>query len=199
MKKALRTTFALMICAVIIVGFYMYLNKAAGDRTEDKQQTAAVTEKDRLLEADFVKYYPPTPREVMKWYNRYSKLCFGENKPSKKETTQIAANMHMLLDSELATQNGEKEYADSLWKEVQDFKQRKAKLVETQVCDTDDVIYKTVKDKNYAYVQTSYFVREASTYTKTYQKFVLREDSEGNWKILGFTRTDQDGTPKETN
>ncbi|MDD6551332.1 MAG: hypothetical protein PUF16_06080 [Lachnospiraceae bacterium] len=197
MRSAARTVSVLVLCAVIIVAFYMYLNKAAGERTENKQ-TEAVTEMDRLLDVDFKKNYPPTPREVIKWYNRYSTLCFGDKKPTKKQTEKIAAKMHELLDDELAKANPVSTYADSLWSEVQDFKERKAKIYEADVCNTDDIIYKTIDKRDYAYVQATYYSREASSFATTYQKFVLREDEDGNWKIVGFSRTDKNGTPIET-
>ncbi|MBQ1917358.1 MAG: hypothetical protein PUC40_01485 [Lachnospiraceae bacterium] len=197
MRRAARTVSVLVLCAVIIVAFYMYLNKAAGKRTEYKQEQA-VTEMDRLLDVDFSKNYPPTPREVIKWYNRYSTLCFGDKKPTKKQTEKIAVKMHELLDDELANANPESEYAASLWSQVQDFTQRKAKIYESDVCNTDDIIYKTIDKRDYAYVQATYYIREASSFTTTYQKFVLRQDENDNWKIVGFSRTDKNGTPVTT-
>lgn len=194
MRRGARTVSVLIMCVVIIVAFYMYLNKAAGDR-EENAENQAVTEMDRLLDADFENYYPPTPRAVIKYYNRYSMVCFGEEKPSKSETKKLAAKMHELLDSELSTANPESEYADSLWNEVKDFTERKARIIEADVCDTDDVIYKTIKNRKYAYVQVTYIIREADSYTTTYQMFVLRQDDNENWKIYGFSRTDKDGNP----
>ena len=41
MRRAARTVSVLVLCAVIIVAFYMYLNKAAGKRTEYKRFTFA--------------------------------------------------------------------------------------------------------------------------------------------------------------
>lgn len=197
MRRGARTVSVLILCAVIIVAFYMYLNKAAGDRKE-KAKTETITEMDRLLDADFDKYYPPTPRAVIKYYNRYSMVCFGEEKPSESDTKKLAKKMRELMDDDLAAANSESSYAASLWSEVKDFTDRKATLIEADVDDTDDVVYKTIKDKNYAYVQTMYLIREAGTYTTTYQKFVLRQDDKENWKIYGFTRTDKDGNPIDT-
>lgn len=197
MRRGARTVSVIVLCAVIIVAFYMYLNKAAGER-EENAETQAVTEMDRLLDADFEKNYPPTPRAVIKYYNRYSMVCFGEEKPSESDTKKLAKKLHELLDDELASANTESEYAASLWSEVKDFTDRKATLIEADVDDTDDVVYKTIKDKNYAYVQTMYLIREAGTYTTTYQKFVLRQDDKENWKIYGFSRTDKDGNPITT-
>lgn len=200
MKRAARTVFTLCLCAAIIVGFYIYLDRAAGNRvSEDQEQSAVLTEEQRLAQVDFEKNYPPTPREVIKWYNRYSKVCFGSEKPSKSETKKYASKLYELLDDEIRQSTSEEAYADSLWNEVADFTQRKARINETEVCDTSDVIYRTIKKKEYAYVQAAYYIREATSYTRTYQKFVLRQDKDGNWKILGFVRTDADGNPKETN
>ena len=197
MRRGARTVSVLILCAVIIVAFYMYLNKAAGDR-EEKAKTETITEMDRLLDADFDKYYPPTPRADIKYYNRHSMVCDGEAKPEESDTKKLAKKMRELMDDDLAAANSESSYAASLWSEVKDFTDRKATLIEADVDDTDDVVYKTIKDKNYAYVQTMYLIREAGTYTTTYQKFVLRQDKDENWKIYGFSRTDKDGNPVDT-
>ena len=37
-----------------------------------------------------------------------------------------------------------------------------------------------------AYVKASYFMKEGSSYSKTYQEYVLRQDKEGCWRILTF-------------
>ena len=37
-----------------------------------------------------------------------------------------------------------------------------------------------------AYVTASYFIKTGSSYTKTYQEYVLRQDKEGCWRILAF-------------
>ncbi|MQN02185.1 MAG: hypothetical protein DUD27_06940 [Lachnospiraceae bacterium] len=194
MKRGIRTASVLTLVAVIIIAFYMYLTRMAGQR-EERKETQAVTETEKLLNLDFKKNYPPTPREVIKYYDRFALVLFGEKKPSQSNTTKLASKLRELFDDDLANANPEKNYAAALWSQVQDFKERKARIVQADVCDTDDVVYKTVNGRDVAYVQVTYLVKEADSYSSTYQKFVLRKDKDDNWKILGYTRTDKDGNP----
>lgn len=54
------------------------------------------------------------------------------------------------------------------------------------VCDSNDVKYVTDNGSKIAYVKASYFMKEGSSYSKTYQEYVLRQDKEGCWRILTF-------------
>ena len=47
-----------------------------------------------------------------------------------------------------------------------------------------------------AYVQVHYFMAEGSDYENTYQKFALRKDQDGNYKIIAFELTDEDGNAR---
>lgn len=192
MKRAVRTVVVIMICAVIMVSYYVYLDRSTSKRA-DNSDNVKVTEKDRLLDMDFNDNYPPTPREVIKLYNRYLAYCFGDNKLSRSEQKKMADNIRELMDSELASDNPKEQYEDSFAGEISDFQSRKAKIVSTSVCDTSDVIYGKKNGKQIAYVKTSYFIREASSYSTVYQMYVLRLDSASHWKVLGFHLTDVDG------
>ena len=54
------------------------------------------------------------------------------------------------------------------------------------VCDSNDVKYVTDSEDQIAYVRASYFIKQDNSYSKTYQEYVLRKDSEEHWKILTF-------------
>jgi hypothetical protein len=44
-----------------------------------------------------------------------------------------------------------------------------------------------------AYIVGHYFVKENTSYSDTYQKYALRKDADGKWKILGYQLCDQYG------
>lgn len=192
MKRAARTVVIVCICAVIIVAYYIYLDRSTSSKV-DNSDNVTVSEKDRLLDMDYDENYPPTPREVIKRYNRYIALCFGDTNLSKKDTAGLADQILKMLDADLVKDNPKEQYEDSLASEISDYKSRKKKIVSTQVSDTSDIIYGKKDGRDLAYVQASYFIKEASTYSKTYQMYVLRLDDDDHWKILGFHLTDQDG------
>ena len=196
MKKVIRVAIVTLLCAGVMVGYYYYLNNTMGQKQQGAQAEAVASEKQRLLEADFTKNYPPTPRETMKWYNRIVKLLLSGEKLSDSEIKTLAEHARLLMDDSLATENPIDSYVKNLKDQISDYETRKAKIIDTSVADTSDVIYLTTKKgDDLAYVQTTYFVKEASTYSKTYQKYVLREDKDGHYKILAFSLTNEDGTP----
>ena len=191
-KRTARTVVVVCICACIIVAYYIYLDRSTSSRVANSDNVQ-VSEKDRLLTMDFDKNYPPTPREVIKTYNRYLTLCFGDQNLTKKEITRLAGKIRQMMDPELAAKNPADEYADSLTSQISDYKSRKAKMLSTKVCDTSDVIYGSLKGHDVAYVQAGYSVKEASSISRTYQKYILRLDGNDHWRILGFEVTDADG------
>lgn len=191
-RRAARTVVVVAICACIIVAYYIYLDRSTSKNMQNSENVQ-ITEKDRLLDMDLTKNYPPTPREVIKTYNRYLTLCLGDTKLSKKEVRTLSGKIREMMDQELASDNPADEYADRLASEISDYKSRKAKILKADVCDTSDVIYGRLDGKDVAYVQTRYSIKEASSYSNTYQKYVLRRDSSDHWKIVGFHLTDADG------
>ena len=187
MKKAFRIGLTIVICAAIVVGYYYYLS-----RKNDKQsteQTDEMSEVDKIISRDFEGKYPNSPREVVKWYNRIITAYYGQEY-SDEELEKMADQARMLMDDELLKYNDRDSYLTSLKADIENYKNRKRVIVQSRVCDSNDIRYATVKGFSCAYVNTYYFVKEGSNYTRSYQEFVLRKDKEGNWKILTFRLTD---------
>ena len=99
----------------------------------------------------------------------------------------------LLFDDELAKNNPKETYIQSLKKEIADYDKRSRQIRQTDVCDSDDVLYTTDpnNDDKLAYVTASYFVKEDKSFTKTYQMYVLRKDKNKNWKILTYYQIDK--------
>ena len=91
-----------------------------------------------------------------------------------------------LLDEELRDNNPKEEYLANLQLDIENYKKNKKSISQTDVCDTNDVLYKKIDGDDIAYVTASYFMKEDGSFNKTYQQFVLRKDEEGKWKILVF-------------
>ncbi|WP_308804721.1 DUF6715 family protein, partial [Agathobacter sp.] len=87
---------------------------------------------------------------------------------------------------ELAANNPKDTYKQSVTADAQSYKDQGITLAQTGVCDSNDVKYVTDNGSKIAYVKASYFMKEGSSYSKTYQEYVLRQDKEGCWRILTF-------------
>ena len=95
--------------------------------------------------------------------------------------------------ADLLQMNPKEVYVTKVKDEVADYKNHDRKIVSIEVSDTANVEYVTSGGEDYAYVQVFYFVKEGSNFQNTYQKYCLRKDSSGKWKILAVELTDADG------
>lgn len=193
MKNAVRVIIIGIMAAALIVSYYFYLTRHTGSRTEETKEVVS-DEMTKVTTRDFVKDYPATPREVIKWYNRIIALYYSPT-TTEEQLVALTSQAKTLMDDELLERNPSDVYDASVRLDINDFNAHDRTIVTTDVCDTNDVIYKRVDGDDLAYVIGYYFIKEGSNYTSSYQKYVLRKDDAGNYKILGFELCDKDGDP----
>lgn len=97
------------------------------------------------------------------------------------------------MDDELLAANPRETYVSSVREEAAEYKKRGKKMIKAEVADTGDVDYRKLNGYEMAYVLTNYVTSEGNDYQTVYQKYALRKDNNGNWKILGFEKSDEDG------
>ena len=158
MKKTGIVILTIALIAAICGSFYIVNDKSKRANQKEK----VLTEVQRITTKDLDKNYPQTPREVVKLYNRIVKCYYGMQ------------------------YSDEDTYKQSVTADAQSYKDQGITLAQTGVCDSNDVKYVTDKGSKIAYVKASYFMKEGSSYSKTYQEYVLRQDKEGCWRILTF-------------
>ncbi len=189
MKKAIRIGLMVILSVCIVVGYYYYLSHKNDGKSSES--TKELTEVEKIVDRDFEDKYPSTPREVVKWYNRIITAYYAEEY-SDKELEKMAEQARKLMDDELLKYNPKEQYLASLKQDIENYHERQKKIVQSSVCDSDDITYATVKGSSCAYVNAYYFAKEGSNYSRTYQEFVLRKDKEGHWKILTFRLAEGD-------
>ena len=172
-------------CIILIcVGFYTFSQKNV---TTEKE----LTEVEKLIVRDLEDNYPKTPREVVKFYNKII-ACYYGGEITNAEVEKLADQMLLILDDDLLVVNPRDEYMDSVKSDIKKYKDEKKKVVSTDVCDSNEVEYiddvkeGTTNVDKLAYVDTSYFINTNGEFAYSYQRFVLRKDEKGRWKILTF-------------
>ena len=190
MKNVVRVAVLAICVAVLIVGYYFYLSRQGSQREEES--LAAESEISKVLAKDFSKEYPETPRSVIKWHNRIMMLYY-DNDTTDDDVERLCDQAMMLFDADLLQANPREFYVANVKADITEYKDRGREIRQSSVQSSGDVEYKTIKDRDYAYVIAYYFTKEGSTYTRTYQKYALRKDDMGKWKILAFELTDEDG------
>ncbi len=185
MKKAGTVIVALLCITLVCAGFYCL------KRWSENSQNGEIelTEVQKIITKDLSKNYPETPREVVKLYNRILISYYGEDY-TQEEFEQLADQALMLFDDELRAINPREEYIASVQADIDAYEMVSKYIAQSNVADSNSVIYKTIDGEEIAYVSASYFVREGKNYTKTYQQYVLRQDEDGKWKILTFYKID---------
>ncbi|MCR4798075.1 MAG: hypothetical protein K5853_06455 [Lachnospiraceae bacterium] len=192
MKNVVRMTILAIALGSLIIGYYYYLSHR--DMGPKEAPAEEVSELDKVLQKDFANEYPETPRSVVKWYNRIISLYYDEN----TEDAQIEAlcdQAMMLFDADLLQVNPREMYVAGVKADVMDYKTHNRRIVSTDVSSSGEVEYKEAGGRKYAYVLSYYFIKEGSDFSRTYQKFALRKDESGKWKILAFELTDSGGDP----
>jgi hypothetical protein len=188
MKKVFRIGVAFIIMATLIVGYYFYLSRRSTDNSTSRE-SETITEYSRLKNTDLKSNYPMTPRAVVKMYNRIITEYYAK-KHSDKEITVLAKQARKLMDDDLLKENPEDTYIESVKKDIKSYSDRKARIISSNVENSEYIEYKVVQDHECAYVESYYFSKEGSNFLRTYQKYCLRKDKEGNWKILTWKMVD---------
>lgn len=188
MKKYIRIGIAGIICAAIVVGYYYYLSNSAHKSAED---VAKVTEYQKVISRDMENSYPATPRAVVKFYNRIE-CCFYNEEHTNEELEELGAQARTVMDQELLDNNPEAMYYKALEADVADYREAGRKLTTVTVEDSSDVVYKNIKGEEWAYVDVAYFIKDGKSYKKTYEQFMLRQDEDDKWKIIGFYKVKGD-------
>ena len=181
MKKVGVIVAALLCVALICVGFFFVKRNSDSSQNHDGE----LTEVQKIITKDLTSNYPATPREVVKLYNRII-TCYYKQVYTDDELSALADQALCLFDEELLAINPKEQYLMALKMDIANYAERERFIAQSDVCDSRDVIYKTIDGDEIAYVIASYFVREGTSYDKTYQQYVLRKDAEDRWKILVF-------------
>lgn len=201
MKKLKNVTIILLI-AVVLVGFYWHFSQKS---TVPNEIETEVTELDKVLVIDVERDYPATPRAVIKLYSRITK-CFYDYELSTDELDKLTDMSLALFDEELLESNPKSEYLASLSAIIEEYNAADRVITDYTIQDSGLIEKYYVDGVEYAKVNVIYNIKDmkieeddnADTflggcgsrskktyqYYSTYEEFLLRRDSEGNWKIL---------------
>ena len=130
--------------------------------------------------------YPPTPREVLKYYSDITKCLYNEDY-TEEQLGQMADKLLALYDEELAANNPREQYIKDLKEDVDEFLQSGYSIFSYQTSKSTDVEEYTYEGRRCAKMYCIYSVQTGADYKSSKQIFILRKETEtGRWKILGF-------------
>lgn len=194
MKKfKMPTSIIIIVVSVaVIIGLYYFLSNRDTKTTPEVTDTQ-ITAVQNVLLRDLEKNYPPTPKEVLKYYSDITQ-CFYSNAYSEEELTELAQRAMDLYDDELAANQNEEEYLTNLKAEIDSYKQKDWNITSYSTSASTDVEYFSEDGDDWAQLYVTYNVRQATMIVKVTEQFLLRKDDDGHWKIFGWDTV----TPEET-
>lgn len=191
MKKLGTKGFTTIVLLIMIIGlvYYTYLNNT----TNDRQEVSTGTETEQLLNYDFENNYPKTVRETVKLHCRYLKSAYN-NAFTEEELVTANRNMRQLFDEELLQYNAEDEQLQGLKDEIQLYADNKQKFVSYSLAEASQVQYNTEDGEEYAKIKVTIGLKVGSDTLSGDEEYILRQDENGRWKILGWQAVDKNTT-----
>lgn len=171
-----------VLVVAVVLGFYYYLNHKEKEVQEESAQITAVQ---NVLLRDLERSYPPTPKEVVKYYSEITK-CFYNEEYSEEELLDLAQKIQELYDAELIANKTQEEYLTDLKSEIAQMKEKKCIISSYEISASTDVEFFTQNGYSCARLYCTYYLKQDAKTTSTMECFVLRQDEEKHWKILGW-------------
>ena len=172
-----------LVCAVI--GYYYYVSNKSASNTGEEQNvkiTAVQNVLLRNLEID----YPPTPKEVVKYFAEITKCFYSENY-TDEELEQLAVKIQQIYDDELVAAKDQETYLADLKAEIKDFKAEKRVITGYYTSSSTDVEEFTEDGYEWARLYVTFYITKGKNVSeKSREKILLRKDAEGHWKIYGW-------------
>ncbi len=173
----------LLFLACLIVGYYAYLSNRTA--TKEDSEAALLTEVDKVLSRNLETNYPPTPRELVKYFSEITK-CFYNEEYSEEKLVELADKIRLLYDDELVANQTEEDYIKQLKEDIEEFKENKRTIYSYEPSSSIDVDPFTENGYEWARLYCIYSVKEGAQIKKSNTQFLLRKDSEGHYKIYGW-------------
>lgn len=176
-----KSAIIIVILVALVGGYYFYLSNYM--KNDDETIVTAVQE---VLLKNLEDDYPPTPREVLKYYSDITKCLYNEDY-TEEQLGQMADKLLALYDEELAANNPREQYIKALKEDVDEFLQSGYSIFSYQTSKSTDVEEYTYEGRRCAKMYCIYSVQTGADYKSSKQIFILRKETEtGRWKILGF-------------
>ena len=180
-KSTVRVTIVLIVLIVGVVGVYAYLSS----RSRSVAESASMTNVEKVLSRDMSYDYPPTPKELLKYYNEIQRCFYNEN-CSDSEIEALVVRARELYDAELLASNALNVHIASLKAEIKDYKDHKRVISAISVAASTNVDFFEEDGYEFARIYCGYNVTEGSTTRQTRQIYLLRRDEDRRWKIYGW-------------
>lgn len=182
MKKATtRTTIIIILLVTVVVGYYAYLS----NKSKASSEEVSVTVVQATLSRDLSKDYPPTPKEVIKYYNEILRCLYNEES-TDEEIEALGLKARELYDEDLLANNEPEGYLIQLRADVQTYRDNGRRITSFNVASSTNVDIFEKDGYSFAKIMCGYNIMQAGKNYPTSQMYLLRKDENKQWKIYGW-------------
>ncbi len=173
----------------LVGGYYYYLTNRTPDKSREEKDVKATAVQEALMR-DLDKNYPPTPREVVKYFGQLSQCLIGETY-TDGEFEELALQAQRLYDAELVANKTQQQYLEDLKWDINNFKDQEIVISSYTPASSVDVEEFSRDGYKWAKLYCNFSLRKG-TYIETNEEvFLLRRDEDGHWKIYGWQPVEQ--------
>lgn len=188
-NSGVKNLIILVALVGLIIGYFVYLSNV---RVKNAQPDLSLSAVQEVISRNLKNDYPPTPKEVVKFYSEIMKCLYSDEGYSEEEYEAMVDQMLYMYDDELKEINPKDFYMLSLKTEVDAFKEDNKAIISYIPSSSTDVETSTINGRECAKLYCTYKIRVGTQYIKSKEVYELRKDSEGHWKILGFKLVEEE-------
>lgn len=180
-KNTTKVAIIFLVLIVAVVAYFAYLsNKSRGAEDE-----AAMTAVKLVLSRDLENNYPPTVKEVMKYYADIQK-CLYSQECVDEEAEQLGMKARALFDDELLAANDVSNHLLALKSEITSFQEDSRQITAASVASSANVDTFTEDGYEFARIHCIYTVLDGGQSNLVDMVYLLRRDGNRRWKIYGW-------------
>lgn len=182
-----------LILVVLVVGYFIYIFNMNKKQSEEDVVISAAQE---LLLRDLERNYPPTPKEVVKYYFDITKCLYNKKLPDE-DVEALALKLEEMFDEELVDNQVKEEYFANLKSEISAF-QTNNMILNYSTSSSTEVFYFEENGRECARLYGTFYLQTNKKSTNQEDVFILRRDDKGRWKLYGWDIISETQTEVET-
>ena len=182
-RNPARIIIVFIVLAIAVTGLFFYVSNRSKVIEEGKQQHMTAVQE--ILSRNLETNYPPTPKEVLKFYSEITRCFYGEEY-TEEELEKLARLSRKLFDDELVANQTDDEYLSALKFDIDSWKKDKKVISSYSVSSSTDVQEYSYGGFEWAQLYCIYSIRMGTNVAPVQEHFIMRKDARGHWKILGW-------------
>ena len=185
MFKGTKGMVILVFLVLLVLGYYFYLsNRSMPEKTEEiSVETMTVSQK--VLSRNLETNYPPSPREVVKYFSEITE-CYYNEEHTDEELRDLGLKMREIYDDDLVANQTEEMYLSLLKSDVEEYKQNNRTISSFSPSSSVDVETFTKDGYECAKLYCVYDINQDGLLYQTTLCFILRKDEDAHYKIYGW-------------